>query len=76
MESTSIVCKRNCFSSLSKLINLKEDTKTLCNKLEGIAQNSFVHFDSGCHSKRTNPNKVSAIPPKRLRKKQPNTPTR
>ena len=58
-------------------MKLREDTKNLCDKLENIAQNSFVQFNSGRHGKRAaNLNEAPATPRKKLRKEQPNTPTR
>jgi len=76
MESTNVVCKRNCFPSLTKLIKLREDTKVLCDKLANVTQISFIHFDSGRCGKRANPNEAPVTPHKRLRKEEPNTPTR
>ena len=72
MESPNVICKRYCFPSLTKLMKLREDTKNLCDKLENIAQNSFVQFNSGRHGKRAaNLNEAPATPRKKLRKEQP-----
>ena len=80
LEFSDVVCKSNCFTSLSKLVKLTKGLKELNEKLQAQVGKSFCQFRNSRIVQRPQkrPSADNSCSPsrKRLRKECANTPTR